>query len=86
MKVFIGGNGVGAHHINDKAQISHEIEKKTSLSKRSDGTISNKNVREIGGGHTKTVTLIHSSEPTRRLYRSYAVLSWKKKGRGGGGG
>lgn len=48
MKVFIGGNGVGTHLVNDKAIISHEIAQKASLSKRNDGVISNRNVRVVG--------------------------------------
>ena len=40
---------MSAHSVNDKAAISHEIEKKTSLSKRNDGKITNKNVRAVGG-------------------------------------
>lgn len=48
MKVFIGGNGVGTHLVNDKAEISHEIAQKASLSKRNDGAISNRNVRVVG--------------------------------------
>ena len=49
MKVIIDKDGVGTHSVNDKAKISHEIAQKTTLSKRSDGTISNKNVRTVGG-------------------------------------
>lgn len=48
MKVFIGKNGVSGRVVNDKAAISHEFEKKTSLSKRSDGVISNRNIRTVG--------------------------------------
>lgn len=48
LKVFIGGNGVGTHLVNDKAEISHEIAQKASLSKRNDGAISNRNVRVVG--------------------------------------
>lgn len=49
LKVIIGKDGVSAHSVNDKANISHEIEKKTSLSKRSDGSIQNKTVRSVIG-------------------------------------
>jgi len=49
LRVYIGRNGVSAHSVNDKAKISHEIEQKTALSKRSDGVISNRNVRSAGG-------------------------------------
>ena len=49
MKVIIEKDGVSAHSVNDKARISHEIAQKTTLSKRSDGVISNKNVRTVGG-------------------------------------
>ena len=49
MKVIIDNNGVSAHHVNDKAVISHEIAQKTELSKRNGGEITNRNVREIGG-------------------------------------
>ncbi len=52
MRVYIGRNGVSAHSVNDKAKISHEIEQKTALSKRSDGVISNRNVRSAGGDDT----------------------------------
>ncbi len=52
MRVYIGRNGVSAHSVNDKAKISHEIEQKTALSKRSDGVISNRNVRSAGGDYT----------------------------------
>ncbi len=44
--------GVKTHAVNDKAQISHEIEQKAALSKRSDGVISNKNVRSVGNDKT----------------------------------
>lgn len=44
--------GVKTHAVNDKAQISHEIEQKAALSKRSDGVISNKNVRTVGNDKT----------------------------------
>ena len=50
MKVIIDNDGVSAHIVNDKAEISHEIAQKTTLSKRSDGVISNKNERTVGGG------------------------------------
>ena len=52
MKVIIDKDGVSAHSVNDKAKISHEIAQKTTLSKRSDGIISNRsnrNVRTVGG-------------------------------------
>ncbi len=52
MRVYIGRNGVSAHSVNDKAKISHEIEQKTALSKRSDGVISNRNERSVGGDDT----------------------------------
>lgn len=48
MKVIIGKNGVSGKVVNDKANISHEIEKKTSLSKRTGGEIGGKNLRTVG--------------------------------------
>ncbi len=52
MKVIIDKDGVSAHLVNDKAKISHEIEQKTALSKRSDGAISNKNARTVRNDKT----------------------------------
>ena len=52
MKVIIEKDGVSARSVNDKAKISHEIAQKTTLSKRSDGVISNRNVRTVGGNKT----------------------------------
>ncbi len=52
MKVIIDKDGVSAHSVNDKAQISHEVAQKVSLSKRNDGVISNKNVRSVSGDKT----------------------------------
>ena len=44
--------GVKTRTVNDKAQISHEVAQKVSLSKRSDGVISNKNVRSVSSNKT----------------------------------
>ena len=61
MKVIIGKNGVSGKIVNDKATISHGIKKKTSLSKRTDGEISGKNVRTVGV--EKSLNRVENSAP-----------------------
>ena len=48
MKVIIDNGGVRSHIVNDKAQISHEIEKKTSLDKKRGGALEKRQERTIG--------------------------------------
>lgn len=47
--MYIGKDGISGRAFNNKAQISHEVAPKDTLSKRSDGVISNKYVRTVGG-------------------------------------
>lgn len=54
MKVYIGKDGISGRAFNNKAQISHEVAPKDTLSKRSDGVISNKYVRTAGGSASNT--------------------------------
>ena len=44
----MNNGGVKTHVVNDKAQISHEIEKKTSLDKKRGGALEKRNERTIG--------------------------------------
>ncbi|MBD5156113.1 MAG: hypothetical protein HDT13_00475 [Butyrivibrio sp.] len=48
LKVIIGKDGISGQAFNDKAQISHEITQKETLSKRNDGVISGKTARKVG--------------------------------------
>lgn len=48
MRVIMDNGGVKTHTVNDKAQISHEIEKKTSLDKKRGGELEKRNERTVG--------------------------------------
>ena len=49
LKVIIDKNGIGGHVVNEKAEFTHKVGQKDALSKRTDGTLSNKNTRTVGG-------------------------------------
>ncbi len=48
MKVIMDNGGAKTHTVNDKAQISHEIEKKTSLDKKRGGALEKRRERTVG--------------------------------------
>lgn len=48
MKVIMDNGGAKTHTVNDKAQISHEIEKKTTLDKKRGNVLENRNERTVG--------------------------------------
>lgn len=48
MKVIMDNGGAKTHTVNDKAQISHEIEKKTSLDKKRGGALEKRWERTVG--------------------------------------
>lgn len=48
MRVIMDNGGAKTHTVNDKAQISHEIEKKTSLDKKRGDTLEKRQERTVG--------------------------------------
>jgi len=48
LKVIMDNGGAKTHTVNDKAQISHEIEKKTSLDKKRGGALEKRRERTVG--------------------------------------
>ncbi len=48
MRVIMDNGGVKTHIVNDKAQISHEIEKKTTLDKKRGGALEKRQERMVG--------------------------------------
>lgn len=48
MKVIIDKNGISGHVVNEKTEVAHKVGQKDTLSKRTDGTISNKKTRTVG--------------------------------------
>ncbi|MDE7193623.1 MAG: hypothetical protein K2O14_06585, partial [Oscillospiraceae bacterium] len=48
MKVIMDNGGVKTHTVNDKAQISHELEKKTSLDKKRGNVLEKRRERTVG--------------------------------------
>lgn len=48
MRVIMDNGGVKTHTVNDKAQISHEIGKKTSLDKKRENVLEKRNERTVG--------------------------------------
>ena len=48
MKVIIGRNGISGSAVNDKARLSHEVEKKPSLSTQIENAISSRKARTVG--------------------------------------
>ncbi len=48
MRVIMDNGGAKTHTVNDKAQISHEIEKKTSLDKKRGNVLEKRNERTVG--------------------------------------
>ena len=48
MKVIMDNGGAKTHTVNDKAQISHEIGKKTSLDKKRGGALEKRRERTVG--------------------------------------
>lgn len=48
MRVIMDNGGAKTHTVNDKAQISHEIEKKTTLDKKRGGALEKRQERTVG--------------------------------------
>lgn len=75
MKVYIGKDGISGRAFNNKAQISHEVAPKDTLSKRSDGVISNKHVRTVGGNVEKPRGSSNTTAQKQHYGRNSAKLA-----------
>lgn len=67
MRVIMDNGGAKTHTVNDKAQISHEIEKKTTLDKKRGGTLEKRQERTVGDTAKENTTRGSPSAAQQRV-------------------